>query len=152
MYNHAPENYVCPFCRLAKGEVVGQGKSGPQDIFYHDEWVTGLISLHHWPNNRGNAILIPNLHYENIYDLPDEVGGVLFALSKRVALAMKSAYGCTGISTRQHNEPDGNQDVWHFHLHVFPRYPGDHLYEMKPELAPAEERAEFAEKLRREKI
>jgi hypothetical protein len=40
---------------------------------------------------------------------------------------MRDAFGCEGISTRQHNGPAGNQDVWHFHLHVFPRYPNDGL-------------------------
>lgn len=41
---------------------------------------------------------------------------------------MKQAFGCDGVSTRQHNEPAGDQDVWHFHLHVFPRWTGDDLY------------------------
>ena len=47
---------------------------------------------------------------------------------RHTALAVKHAFGCSGISTRQHNEPDGNQDVWHYHVHVFPRYPNDGLY------------------------
>ena len=41
---------------------------------------------------------------------------------------MKTAFGCPGVSTRQHNEPAGNQDVWHYHVHVFPRWHGDRLY------------------------
>jgi histidine triad (HIT) family protein len=126
--------------------------SSVEDIFYRDAHLTGLISLHSWQNNRGNAILIPNAHYENLYDLPDEIGARIHALARRVALAMKAAYGCDGISTRQHNEPAGNQDVFHYHLHVFPRYTGDNLYQSprSPEPAPAEERRRFAGLLRQQ--
>ena len=42
---------------------------------------------------------------------------------------MRASYDCAGISTRQHNEPAGNQDVWHLHVHVFPRHHDDRLYE-----------------------
>ena len=45
-----------------------------------------------------------------------------------MALTMKVVYSCDGISTRQHNEPAGNQDVWHYHLHVTPRYKDDVFY------------------------
>ena len=62
---------------------------------------------------------------------------------------MKSGYGCDGVSTRQHNEPAGYQDVWHYHLHVFPRFAGDELYGSRKCLMPPEERAAFAERLRR---
>ena len=59
---------------------------------------------------------------------------------------MKAAYDCEGTSTRQHNEPAGYQDVWHLHAHVFPRYPGDRLYERHEEKrwATPEERAPYA--------
>lgn len=52
---------------------------------------------------------------------------------------MKAAYGCDGVSTRQHNEPAGDQDVWHYHLHVVPRWHGDALDTTEPSLAPAAE-------------
>ena len=146
-YRHAPPDYACPFCALLAG---ASERSSPADIFYRDDHLTGLISLHHWGAIHGNALIIPNAHYENLYDLPDELGGRIFALSKRVALAMKRAYGCAGTSTRQHNEPAGNQDVFHYHLHVLPRYPNDHLYGAKRELAPPEERQRYADLLRAE--
>lgn len=148
MYNHAPASYICPLCILAKGDENKDGLSSQTDVFCRDAFLTAFIPLHTWPNNPGNAIIIPNAHYENLYDLPEEIGGLIFALSRRVALAMKSAYGCAGISTRQHNEPAGNQDVWHYHLHIFPRYPGDTLYGSRPVLMPPEERSIYAGKLR----
>ena len=70
------------------------------------------------------------------------------ALAKALALAMKEVYACDGVSTRQHNEPAGNQDVWHYHLHVTPRYTGDGFYASSRALMPADERAKHAQKLR----
>jgi len=61
---------------------------------------------------------------------------------------MKAAYGCAGISPRQHNEPAGNQAGWHYLLHVFPRYPGDNLYAAQRVLVPPEERGRYAAMLR----
>ncbi len=68
--------------------------------------------------------------------------------ARAVALALKAAYGCDRVSTRQHNEPAGGQDVWPYHLHVFPRYPGDGLYGSYRRPTSAEARAAFAHKLR----
>jgi histidine triad (HIT) family protein len=79
---------------------------------------------------------------------PGSLAAEIHETARRIALAMKSAYGCEGISTRQHNEPGGGQDVWHYHLHVFPRYAGDDLYGSAfRETTPAE-RAAYAEQLR----
>jgi len=63
---------------------------------------------------------------------------------------MRVSYSCDGISTRQHNEPFGNQDVWHYHVHVFPRYENDNLYACRPqvEFASIEERISYTDKLR----
>ena len=62
--------------------------------------------------------------------MPDELGGPLLRATRRMALALKAVDGCEGTSTRQHNEPAGNQDLWHFHVHVFPRWRDDHLYDI----------------------
>lgn len=61
---------------------------------------------------------------------------------------MKRVYGCDAVSTVQHNEPYGNQDVWHYHVHVFPRYDGDNLYRSPRQLTTAEERLPYTAKLR----
>ncbi len=127
MYNHQPEAYVCPLCQIAKGVPTQIGDQEPS-VFYRDEFITGFISGKWWRSNPGHAIIIPNTHIENLYDMPEEIGHKIFDLSKKVSLALKETYKCDGVSTRQHNEPAGNQDVWHYHLHVFPRYDGDNLY------------------------
>jgi histidine triad (HIT) family protein len=71
-------------------------------------------------------------------------------VGKQIAIAMKAAYDCDGTSLRQHNEPAGGQDVFHFHLHVFPRWVGDRLYQNTDahRLATSGERRPYAERLR----
>jgi histidine triad (HIT) family protein len=93
--------------------------------------------------------VIPRRHHENLYDLPDDVGHEIWDLTRRVAVAMKKVYQCDGVSTRQHNEPAGDQDVWHLHVHVFPRYQGDQLYlrHMDAAYTPAVDRAPYALRL-----
>lgn len=147
-YNHAPPGYICPFCSLVQGALNEHVHSLLTDIVLQNASVTALISSHQWPRTRGHVIIIPNEHYENIYDLPLEVAADIHAVAKSVALAMKRKYGCKGISTRQHNEPAGNQDVWHYHLHVFPRYPNDGLYTSQGSLMNSGQRAIYAQKLR----
>lgn len=149
MYNHAPDGYACPFCALASGS--GDALSTQADIVFRDATVTAFVASHQWPSNAGAVIIIPNEHFENIYDLPVHLGADIQRTAALVALAMKAAYRCNGISTRQHNEPAGNQDVWHYHLHVTPRYAGDDFYSTyltQRRLMPAGERAECVRRLR----
>ena len=127
MYNHSPENYICPLCQISRGERTEKGDQEPSVIF-RDKILTAFIAGKWWKSNPGHIIIIPNEHIENIYDIPEEIGHKIFDFSKKVAIAFKETYKCDGVSTRQHNEPAGNQDVFHFHLHVFPRYIGDNLY------------------------
>ena len=150
MYNHEPENYHCPFCLLVKGINNEHVFSVQSDIIYHNESVTALISSHQWPNNHGNVIIVPNEHFENIYDLPVHFALEIHKIARMIALAMKEEYVCDGISTRQHNEPAGNQDVWHYHLHVTPRYDGDDFYTTQREFMEVSERANLAERLRKQ--
>jgi histidine triad (HIT) family protein len=146
MYNHGPPGYDCPFCRLARGDR--SALSTQDDVVYHDDTVTAFIPSHFWEHNKGHVIVIPNTHVENLYDLPDALGAAIGRMARRVALALKACYACDGVSTRQHNEPGANQEVWHYHLHVFPRYMGDNLYGMPRRATTAEERRPYAAQLR----
>lgn len=146
--SHASSSYICSFCRMVQGDFSPPVLSASEDIIWQDDDVFAFISVKQWPNNLGHALIVPVAHYENLYELPDELGAAIHRLARRIALAMKSAYGCEGISTRQHNEPAGDQDVWHYHLHVFPRWTGDNLYGSTGAIAPVEERRLWAQQLR----
>lgn len=145
MISHAPPRYACPFCRLAAGIEDEHVWSRASDVVYRDGHVLAFVAAAQWPNNPGHVLIVPVAHHENLYDLPDDLGARVHAVSRRVALALKGAFGCDGVSTRQHNEPAGNQDVWHYHLHVFPRWHGDGLYgQERARVAPGVRAAQAA--------
>lgn len=150
MYNHEPKDYDCPLCLIVNGKDNPANYAKVSDIFYQDELVTGFIGGKWWPKNAGNAILIPNKHFENLYDLPNDLGHAIFDVSKKIAIALKEVYQCDGVSTRQHNEPAGNQDVFHYHFHVLPRYDNDELYVNYKNVrwTTPDERAPYVKKLR----
>ncbi|MBO3732732.1 HIT family protein [Glycomyces niveus] len=93
---------------------------------------------------------MPTGHHENLYSIPADAYAAVGDLVREVAVAIRATYGCDGVSTRQHNEPAGNQDVWHLHVHVFPRYEGDRLYKTSPLSGWADpaDRQVYAERLR----
>lgn len=130
MYNHAPKDYKCPFCKVVNKIEDAWVYTKQKDVFYRDAHITAFVSSHSRPNNEGNVIIIPNKHIENIYTLPNYLSNRIHAFEKRVALAMKKIYWCDGVSCRQHNELDGGQDVWHYHYQIFPRYKDDDLYQL----------------------
>ena len=151
MQSHAPEGYDCPFCMLMRRERSENLYSESTDVVYQDDRVCAFISSHQWPNNPGNVLVAPVEHFENIYELPVEVGAAVQELVQAVATAMKESWCCDGVSTRQHNEPAGGQDVWHYHVHVTPRFAGDHFYATyasERTLMPVHERAKYASDLR----
>ncbi|WP_199822767.1 HIT family protein [Streptomyces sp. NRRL WC-3744] len=142
VHNHQPVDYHCPFCSLSAEQAP--------DVVYRTERVFALVSPRWWPNNPGHLLIIPIAHHENLYDLPASEGLAVFEATRLLARTMRRVYGCDGVSTRQHNEPSGGQDVWHFHQHLFPRYPHDNLYgtSAEPDWLPSHQRQEFATKLR----
>ena len=138
----------CAFCGIARGEFDALTQAS--DVVFQDELTTAFIGAKWWVNNPGHVIVIPNAHSRDLYDIDTRDLGAAYATVQRVARGLKEAYGCNGISTRQHNEDAGNQDVWHFHVHVFPRWRRDELYEHHHDThwPSADERTRYAEKLR----
>ncbi len=150
MHNHASSDYICPICLGVSGVESEGTLLRLTDIVYIDEFVTAFINSFWIKNNPGHVIVVPNDHYENLYDLPADLGSHIFAVAKKIAIAMKEAYGCDGITTLQNNEPAGGQHAFHYHLHIFPRYENDALHEnmSNKQLADPAKRKEYADHLR----
>lgn len=145
MYNHQPHSYDCPFCR-----IISQVKNTLEatEVMYQAETVTAFLSLSRWEKNPLDVLVVPNLHTENLYDLPLDLVPALHQATRAVALTLKAVTRCDGISTRQHNEPAGDQDVWHYHVHITPRFAGDRFYENRWIEFPETERLAEAKVLR----
>jgi histidine triad (HIT) family protein len=138
----------CFFCRFLDGEESEYNRL--DDVVLRTPSTTAFISPRAWPANAGNVIVVPNEHVSDLESADDALIAELFTAAKRIAIAMREAYGCTATSVRQHNGAAAGQEVDHLHVHVFPRYDGDRLYERTSEhrFAPPAERSEFASRLR----
>jgi len=100
-------------------------KKSKASIIYEDDKVLALLDIK--PFKLGHTLVIPKVHWENIYDIPEDSISQLYKVVKKVAMALKKAVGADGISVIQSNERGGSQGIFHFHTHVIPRYHGDKL-------------------------
>jgi histidine triad (HIT) family protein len=146
--SHAPAGYECPMCHLLAGHSTEI--DAVEDIVRRTDGAAAFVASQWWPNNPGHVMVVPTEHHENLYSIPADAYAAVGDLVREVAVAIRATYGCDGVSTRQHNEPAGNQDVWHLHVHVFPRYEGDRLYYTRPEpgIASFDDRQVYAKRLR----
>ena len=152
MTKHAPQNYSCPICLGVQGVESDQTHLKQADLVFRDELVSAWINSFWIGENKGHVIIVPNEHFESLYDLPVIVGHRIFEVSKKISVALKDAYHCDGITLRQNNEPAGDQHAFHYHLHVFPRYNNDNFNKNcseKSRLSEPSERIKFAEKLKK---
>lgn len=144
VHNHEPSSYLCPFCR----NVDEGGSDFPLEVLHRDTDVFVKLNPRWHPGNPGSALVIPVAHHENVFDLPVELATPIHRAVRSTALALKAAMRCDGVSTRQHNEPAGDQEVWHYHVHVIPRFAGDDLARSARAVADPTDMREVAERLR----
>jgi histidine triad (HIT) family protein len=108
----------CIFCRIAQKQVSAS-------CVYEDEKVMAFLDIR--PLNEGHTLVIPKAHYENIFDVPQELTAYIHGITKQVAIAVKKATNADGISIIQQNGKAANQDIPHLHVHVIPRYEGQKM-------------------------
>jgi len=152
MYKHAPGGYNCPICLGIQGTENEDTMLKQADLVFKDDLVSVFINSFWIETVEGHVIVVPNEHYENIYELPTATGHRVFEVVQKMAVTIKKAYQCAGITTRQNNEPAGNQHAFHYHHHVFPRYQGDLFNEncvKKSIVSQPEERVKYVEKLKK---
>lgn len=104
------------FCKIANGEI-------PSATLYEDEDFRVILDL--GPASKGHALILPKVHSANIYELPDETAGKVMILAKHMASKLTEALGCDGFNIVQNNGEIAGQTVFHFHMHLIPRYKGD---------------------------
>jgi histidine triad (HIT) family protein len=110
----------CVFCGIVAGTL-------PTAKVMEDEAALAFIPLA--PATEGHTLVVPKRHSRNIFDIASADLERVIVMAKSVALRQRERLGCAGVSLFQANEPAGFQTVFHFHLHVVPRYPGDRVSE-----------------------
>ena len=106
----------CIFCKLASGEI-------PSATLYEDDDFRVILDLS--PASKGHALIIPKEHYRNLYDLDEALASKALVLAKKMICKMKDVLGCDGYNIVQNNEEEAGQTVFHFHMHLIPRYEND---------------------------
>lgn len=106
----------CIFCKIAAGEI-------PSKTLYEDEQFRVILDL--GPAAKGHALILPKEHYENIYEIPDETAAAAMKLAKKMAGIMTEKLNCDGFNIVQNNGVVAGQTVFHFHMHLIPRYKDD---------------------------
>lgn len=106
----------CIFCKIANGEI-------PSSTIYEDEEFRIILDL--GPATKGHALLLPKSHYADLYELPEDLAGKAMMLAKKTASVMKNKLSCDGLNLMQNNGESAGQTIFHFHLHLIPRYEDD---------------------------
>lgn len=117
---HEPKGYHCPFCRIMADDAHSE-------ILITTEHAACLESIEGHEGSGPSFLIVSKQHFENLYEIPDVVLADCMSLAKRVAVQMRQRFAIDGVTVWQHNEPAGNQDVWHFHIHVKGRKEGVRL-------------------------
>ena len=130
----------CIFCRIVAGEL-------PAHRVDEDEHTVAFMDLNPW--TRGHALVVSRTHTPNLYEIDDEELARANAAARRLALRMRDRLGCDGINVLNSCEPAAWQTIFHFHLHVIPRYDDDPLeLPTRPQEADPDALEEIADILR----
>ena len=121
----------CIFCKIANGEI-------PSRALYEDEDFKVILDLA--PATKGHALILPKNHFKNLYEVSDDLAAKVLPLAKKMATTMTEKLGCDGFNLVQNNNEIAGQTIYHFHMHLVPRYVDDgQKLVMKPNEISAEE-------------
>jgi histidine triad (HIT) family protein len=130
----------CIFCKIVAGEL-------PSEVVQEDEHTVAIMDINPW--TRGHALVIPRTHSPNLYEVGEDDLRHTSSAAKRLALRMRQRLECDGVNLLNASEPAAWQTVFHFHVHVIPRYRDDPLQlPVRPRQAEPAELAEVAAELR----
>ena len=110
------KNADCIFCKLANGEI-------PTNSIYEDDNFKVILDAS--PASKGHALILPKEHYANIYEIDSEVLGKAAKLAQKIISHETKVLGCEGYNVVQNNGEVAGQTVFHFHMHLIPRYAAD---------------------------
>lgn len=108
----------CIFCKLANGDI-------PTATLYEDDDFRVILDA--GPASKGHALILPKEHYANLYELSDELAAKVLVLAKKMITRLTDVLDCDGYNIVQNNGEAAGQTVFHFHLHMIPRYNGDRV-------------------------
>ena len=130
----------CIFCKLANGEI-------PTNVVYEDDDFTVILDAA--PATKGHCLILPKEHAANIFEIDDDTLGKAILLAKKMAGHLTEKLSCDGINIVQNNGERAGQTVFHFHIHLIPRYKEDgQMIGWRPGKPTAEEQEELLSLIR----
>lgn len=105
-------NQNCIFCKIINGEI-------PSYKIYEDENILAILDISQ--ATKGHTLILAKKHYKNLYDIPDQLAGDIFKNIPKIAKAIKEAFRPIGLNVIINTEKP-LQTVFHFHIHLIPRY------------------------------
>ena len=108
----------CIFCKIAAGDI-------PSATIYEDNDFRVILDIE--PASKGHALILPKEHYVNLYELSDDLAAKALIVAKKVITKMTGILGCDGYNVVQNNGEAAGQTVFHFHIHLIPRYKDDNV-------------------------
>jgi len=106
----------CIFCKIANGEI-------PSKTVYEDENFRAILDLA--PAAKGHTLILPKNHYKNLFELPEETAAEVFKVAKKLGTQLADKLQSDGLNVVQNNGEVAGQTVFHFHMHLIPRYKDD---------------------------
>ena len=103
----------CIFCKLANGEI-------PTLSLYEDDDFKVIFDAA--PATDGHALILPKNHFRNIYDIDEDTVAKAYKLAKKLAAVMTDVFGADGFNILQNSNECAGQTVFHYHIHLIPRY------------------------------
>ncbi len=108
----------CIFCKIAAGEL-------PATVIASDERVLAFVDIN--PATRGHTLVIPRAHAQDIHEIGAEDLAASIVLAQQIAGRARERLGAEGVNLLHSSGRAAWQTVFHFHIHVIPRYGGDPL-------------------------
>ncbi|MCM3602282.1 HIT family protein [Robertmurraya korlensis] len=103
----------CIFCKIVNGDI-------PAAKVFENDHVVAFLDISQV--TKGHTLIIPKVHKENLYELTPEISSELFKVAPKIANAIKDAYQPVGLNLVNNNGEKAGQSVFHFHMHLIPRY------------------------------
>jgi len=131
----------CVFCDII-------ARRAPAHIVYEDEGTVAFMDI--MPIHEGHTLVVPKAHAADAFEIDPGDAAAAMRAAVKVARAVKAAFGCDGVNIFQSNGPAAGQTVFHFHIHVLPRWAGDRSIALRREyLAGDADLQRAAERIRR---
>ena len=108
----------CIFCKIIAGEI-------PSATVYEDEDFKAIMDI--FPAAKGHVIILPKKHHANLFELEEDIAAKALPVARKIARAIQAELSCDGMNLLQNNGEAAGQTIFHFHMHLIPRYQGDQV-------------------------